>query len=125
MIIPDINLLVYAYNSDAPRHAQAKGWWRDAIGGRQSVGLPWIVSLGFLRLMNNAELARNPIFRRAFQCQVPDWSGERPALCGYGCFLVLHSGCGTVSQQGGPIFPRKFEIRNRFEFRASIFGFFF
>ena len=27
MIIPDINLLVYAYNKLAPHHLQAKAWW--------------------------------------------------------------------------------------------------
>jgi predicted nucleic acid-binding protein len=27
MIIPDINLLVHAYNLDAPLHAKARPWW--------------------------------------------------------------------------------------------------
>ena len=27
MIIPDVNLLVYSYNADAPFHLAAKRWW--------------------------------------------------------------------------------------------------
>jgi hypothetical protein len=27
MTLPDINLLVYAYNDDAPHHASARRWW--------------------------------------------------------------------------------------------------
>jgi predicted nucleic acid-binding protein len=26
MILPDLNLLVYAYNADAPEHRRAKAW---------------------------------------------------------------------------------------------------
>ena len=28
MIIPDLNLLLYAYDSDSPFQAQAAAWWR-------------------------------------------------------------------------------------------------
>lgn len=61
MIIPDINLLIYAYNSDAPHHERARGWWQEAMEGRQTVGLPWIVCLGFLRLMTNRKVLLRPL----------------------------------------------------------------
>ena len=44
MIIPDLNLLVYAYNSDAAHHQQAKIWWENLVAGSQPVALPWVVA---------------------------------------------------------------------------------
>jgi predicted nucleic acid-binding protein len=44
VIIPDVNLLVYAYNSDAPRHERAKDWWQNAIRSHQAIGMPWAVA---------------------------------------------------------------------------------
>lgn len=61
MIIPDINLLIYAYNSDAPNHDMAKAWWKKLMEGRQPIGLSWVVCLGYLRLMTNRKILERPI----------------------------------------------------------------
>jgi toxin-antitoxin system PIN domain toxin len=61
MIVPDINLLVYAYNSDAPLHRRARAWWEDALSSTQSVGLPWAVCLGFVRLMTSRVVLLEPM----------------------------------------------------------------
>lgn len=61
MIIPDVNLLVYAYNMDAPHHLMAKEWWGALMSGYQDVGIPWVVGLGFLRLMTSAKVMRRPL----------------------------------------------------------------
>lgn len=53
MIIPDINLLVYAYDNGAAQHDDARRWWEELLSGEEEVGLPWIVSTGFVRLMSN------------------------------------------------------------------------
>lgn len=45
MIIPELILLVYAYNADDPRHHCAKAWWERCIQGRQPVAIPWVVAL--------------------------------------------------------------------------------
>ena len=34
MIVPDTNLLVYAYNDDAPEYEAAKVWWECLLNGR-------------------------------------------------------------------------------------------
>ena len=51
MIVPDVNLLVYAYNSDAPDHMRGRTWWENSLSGARPVGLSWAVMLGYLRLM--------------------------------------------------------------------------
>lgn len=61
MILPDINLLVYAYNEDAPLHHSAKAWWEGCLSGTEPVGLAWAVMLGFVRLMSNRRVLLEPM----------------------------------------------------------------
>jgi toxin-antitoxin system PIN domain toxin len=53
MIIPDVNLLVYAHNAGVPEHDEVKRWWEATVNGAEPVGLAWAVALGFVRLMSN------------------------------------------------------------------------
>ena len=46
MILPDINLLVYAYNDGAPHHEAAKRWREGLVNSTERVGVPWVVSKG-------------------------------------------------------------------------------
>ena len=61
MIIPDINLLVYAYNSDAPFHAESKEWLEACLSGRPQIGLSWVVMLGFVRIMSSNAVLTDPM----------------------------------------------------------------
>ena len=62
MTIPDVNVLVHAYNTDFPGHPAAKGWWERAVnGGRASVGLPWAATLGFLRIVTSRAVLAKPL----------------------------------------------------------------
>jgi len=40
MILADTNLLLYAYNTAAPEHPQARAWMEDCLSGRSSLGYP-------------------------------------------------------------------------------------
>lgn len=61
MIVPDINLLVYAYNRDAPHHANARTWWEDLLNSDTPVALPWVSVLGFVRLMTHRAVLTMPL----------------------------------------------------------------
>ena len=61
MIVPDINLLVYAYDETARQHGRAKAWWEECLSGPTTVGIPWVVLLGFLRLITSPKVFRNPM----------------------------------------------------------------
>jgi toxin-antitoxin system PIN domain toxin len=61
MTIVDVNLLIYAVNEDAPYHRKAKAWLEAALSGTETVGLPWIVLLAFLRLTTRAGLFQKPL----------------------------------------------------------------
>jgi toxin-antitoxin system PIN domain toxin len=60
MIVSDLNLLVYAYNRDAPHHQRAAEWWRDTIESGANVGIPWPVFQGFLRLLSGRTVVTSP-----------------------------------------------------------------
>jgi toxin-antitoxin system PIN domain toxin len=61
MIVVDVNLLIYAVNEDSQDHRKAKAWLETAISGPETVGLPWIVLLAFLRLTTRPGLFKKPI----------------------------------------------------------------
>ena len=61
MIIPDVNLLVYAHNRAAKGHAEARAWWEDLIEREQPVGLAWAVMLGFVRLVTHPAVLVAPL----------------------------------------------------------------
>jgi toxin-antitoxin system PIN domain toxin len=61
VIVPDINLLVFAYNSDAPHHEPARHWWESCLSEGKTVGIPWAVSLGFVRLMTTRAVLTDPM----------------------------------------------------------------
>lgn len=61
MTLVDLNLLLYAINSDSAHHAAAKRWWEDALSGEEPIGLPWVVLLGFLRLATSERIFPRPL----------------------------------------------------------------
>ena len=73
MIVPDIDLLVLAYNDGSPSHDDAWRWWEGLINGAESVGMPWAVSTGFVRLMTNPTVLSSPLSPPAAVDQVRQW----------------------------------------------------
>lgn len=61
MRVLDTNLLVYAANSASPRHARAKEWLETVLTGSETVGLPWVVILGFLRITTSTRILPRPL----------------------------------------------------------------
>ena len=79
MIVPDTNLLVYAYNDGSPYYDAARGWWEELTNGSESVGLSWVVAVGFVRLMTNPSVIEYPLSPREAIGLVRDWF-ERPHI---------------------------------------------
>ena len=73
MVLPDINLLVYAYSSDAPFHVTAKHWWETTLSTPGAVGLPWVVALGFVRIMSSQAVFRDPMDPPSALSHVRSW----------------------------------------------------
>ena len=77
MIVPDINLLAYAYNTDAPHHTEARSWWEACLSEGGMVGLPWVVVLGFVRVMTSRVVLTDPMGPVEVLGHVHSWF-ERP-----------------------------------------------
>ncbi len=77
MILPDINLLVYAYNSDAPGHRRAREWWEDSLSEDRLIGLPWAVILGYLRLMTSRSVLLEPFTPQETIGHIRSWLERR------------------------------------------------
>ena len=61
MIIPDLNRLVYAHDERDEEHEAAKRWWDDLLDGNETVGIPWVVSAGYVRLATDPRITQNPL----------------------------------------------------------------
>ena len=61
MIVSDINLLLYSYNDGSLYHHVARRWWEGLVNGHETVGIPWIVAVGFVRLITNPSAIESPM----------------------------------------------------------------
>ena len=61
MILPDINLLLHAYNSQSPVHPAARAWWEGLLNGTRPVGLAWATIQGFIRIATHRQIFTNPL----------------------------------------------------------------
>lgn len=61
MILPDLNLLIHAYNNESPRHPAARSWWESLMNGSVPVGLTWVVILGFIRITTHRAILDHPL----------------------------------------------------------------
>lgn len=61
MILPDINLLLHAYNLESPSHAASRAWWEGLLNGTRPVGLSWVGILGFIRIATHRQVLVNPL----------------------------------------------------------------
>lgn len=76
MIIPDINLLLYAYDSASPFHKPAAPWWQECLGGPEPVGLPRVVIFGFVRVATNPRVFERPLTAAEAAGRVRSWLAQ-------------------------------------------------
>jgi uncharacterized protein len=57
----DLNLLLYAVNRDTAHHQAARRWLEGALSGEETIAFPWVVLLGFLRLVTSARVFPSPM----------------------------------------------------------------
>lgn len=104
MILPDVNVLLYAVNRGSPQHATAKNALVAAyVEG--AVALAWPALLGFLRLSTRPGIFPRPLPVADALAAVQAWL-QHPAA------VVAHPGTGhaailarllLAANQGGPL----------------------
>jgi len=73
MIVPDINLLLYAYDSGSPYHQKAASWWKECLSGTETIGLTHAVVFGFMCVATNARAFRSPMTAAEAAHHVRSW----------------------------------------------------
>lgn len=61
MIVPDLNLLLYACDASSAQHRAAAAWWEGCINGTEPVGIPGVVLFGFVRIATSPRVYRSPM----------------------------------------------------------------
>ena len=61
MIIPDVNVLVYAARTAAPEHLAYRAWLEQALAGAEPVGLSELVLSGVVRVLTNSRVFTEPL----------------------------------------------------------------
>lgn len=79
MIIPDLNLLIYASDLGSTFHHSSKQWWGQLLVGNERVGMPWAVTTGFLRIMTNRRIFAAPMSVAEAIRTIAEWY-ERPQI---------------------------------------------
>lgn len=60
MLMPDVNVLVYAHRSDEKVHAFYREWLERALCADEPLGLSTLVAGGFLRIVTNPRIYATP-----------------------------------------------------------------
>lgn len=73
MIIPDVNLLLYAQVSAFAEHRRARVWWEALMNGAREVGIASPALFGFVRLASNPRVLDRPLAVDEAVTRVEEW----------------------------------------------------
>ena len=73
MILPDANLLLYAYDRESPFHPAASRWWSGLLSGAEPVGLCPVVVFAFLRLATSPRVFERPMTVAEATARIDAW----------------------------------------------------
>ena len=73
MIVPDANLLLYAYDAESPFHRKAARWWSELLSDIEPVGLCPVVVFAFLRLATHAKVFERPMTVTEASRHIASW----------------------------------------------------
>jgi hypothetical protein len=73
VILPDANLLLYAYNASSPFHAKSATWWSKCLSGSEPVALCPVVLFGFVRIATSVRAFPQPLTIQEASKHVQEW----------------------------------------------------
>ncbi|HEY1900224.1 MAG TPA: TA system VapC family ribonuclease toxin [Steroidobacteraceae bacterium] len=91
MIVPDANLLLYAYDRDSPFHERARAWLQECLSGRQPVGFTHPTLFAFIRIATHSKVYASPMTLAEAAEHVRAWLERRVSQ-------VLQASAGHAEQ---------------------------
>ncbi len=79
MIVPDVNLLLYANVDAFPEHGAARTWWEERLNADTEIGLAGPALFGFVRIATNPRVLDPPLPVDDCLARVESWL-ERPQV---------------------------------------------
>jgi toxin-antitoxin system PIN domain toxin len=95
VVLPDVNVLVYAHREDTAQHSGCRAWLEAVINGNESYGLSELVLSGFVRVATHPKVFTKPSATAdalAFTAQLrgrPNWVPVAPGLRHWEIFRAL------------------------------------
>jgi toxin-antitoxin system PIN domain toxin len=77
--LPDVNLFLYAYDSESPHYSAAREWVEETLTGTETVALAWATLVGFIRLSTKPAVFARPLKAEAAIGFVEQWLGQPAA----------------------------------------------
>jgi toxin-antitoxin system PIN domain toxin len=107
VILPDVNVLIYAFRRDAADHSRYRRWLLETIGADESFALSELVLSGLIRVVTNPRAFREPsgldeaLTYAAALLDRPNCLVVRPGVRHWGVFTRLCRESGAR----GPLVP--------------------
>jgi uncharacterized protein len=60
VVLPDVNVLVYAHREEMPRHAACREWLEDVMNGDADYSISDLVLSGFVRVVTHPKVFKRP-----------------------------------------------------------------
>jgi uncharacterized protein len=76
LILPDANLLLYAYDASSPFHRASAAWWSKTLDGSELVGMCSPVLFAFVRISTSPRAFTHPFTIDEAAERVFDWLQE-------------------------------------------------
>lgn len=76
MTILDANLLLYAYNADAPQRPAAARWLTELLNSGEIIALPWVTAWAFIRIATNSRIWSNPLSAKQAFAIIEEWIAQ-------------------------------------------------
>jgi toxin-antitoxin system PIN domain toxin len=79
MIVPDANILLYAYYSRSDRYEASRRWLETTLDGTEVVAFTWLTTWAFLRISTSPRIFTYPLTAAEATAAVSSWL-ERPQV---------------------------------------------
>ena len=76
MIVPDVNVLLYAHVDAFLEHDRARTWWEETLSAGRPVGLAPVVVFGFIRIATSRRVLTRPFSVQQAQAVVESWLAQ-------------------------------------------------
>jgi len=103
VVLPDVNVLVYAHREDSANHAGCRDWLEQLINGDASYGLSELVLSGFLRVVTHPKVFTKPsplADALAFAEQLRERTNRVPVAPGPRHWDIFRALCNDAETKG-------------------------